>query len=248
MPDGNGHGVQLACSNCHEQWWEIKKDASSSADYKESSPERPFRNLTDISLLYQRQSGNYAYQTPAQDVEPTMVLRSDPRAFFSPQDSVVPEKQQSSSGMLKVVFLSFLIFGSIIGVALLAMYLDPNYAKYFTSDVLQQHQSKPGEIHINNVQFDVKPIDADKQRVIVVGNVKNPGPLAVPPQNIQLTAWGTCMKGQTPNEFGLCEIRTWSYVWKQDLLHPSQKLTFKSAVVIPANLHVDQVHVDVTEN
>ena len=106
----------------------------------------------------------------------------------------------------------------------------------------------PGEILIEDIQFDVKSFDSKQQRVIVAGNVKNPGPLAIPLRNIQIAVWGSCTEGQTPNSQGLCEIRVWTYKWKQDLLQPGEQLTFKGAAKIPANLQVDQVHVDVAAN
>ncbi len=250
LPDSSGQGVQLACSNCHEQWWELKKESinTNQSEYKVAVPEQPFRNLTDISLLYQRQSGNYAYQDlPREsDVSFTATARAESRAYTQ---QAIPQKELSKpktwKNLVRISLWSFILLGGTIALALVAMRLNPSSSLIPTTEHAQTPVT-PGEISIENIQFDVKPIDEAHQRIIVVGNVKNPGPLAIPLHNIQLTAWGACVQGQSPNEQGLCQIRVWPYKWKQDLLQSGEQLTFKSAAKIPANLQVDQVHVDVS--
>lgn len=243
LPDNSGQGVQLACSNCHEQWWELKKESVNLNQQQYNTPrhEQPFRNLTDISLLYQRQSSNYAYQA---DPDISFPARGDIRPFPQ-QPALQTQKTKRWKTLFQIVLWSFIIFSGTIALALVAMQFNPSLV------ISSEHMSEantPGEFSIENIQFDVKPIDEERQKVIVIGNIKNPGPLAIPLHNIQLTAWGTCLQEQTPNEQGLCQIRVWPYKWKQDLLQPGEKLTFKSAAKIPANLQVDQVHVDVASN
>ena len=247
MPDGNGQGVQLACSNCHEQWWEVKKESinTNHSQQKVAVPDQPFRNLTDISLLYQKQSANYAYQESPRESQTTFVSRSEDRMFAQPQNvSKNLLEQKKWNNLTKIGIWSFIIFIGIVTAALVAMRF--NLPSLTQSS--HYNQSAPGDINIENIQFDVTALDDQHQRISVLGNVKNPGPLAVPLKNIQLTAWGSCLPGQNPNEQGLCQIRVWPYKWKQDLLQPGEQLTFKSVAKIPANLHVDQVHVDVATN
>ncbi len=248
LPDSSGQGVQLACSNCHEQWWELKKESvnTNQSDYKVAMPEQPFRNLTDISLLYQRQSGNYAYQTSPQELDVSFASRAEDRMYTPqpiPQKLEVP-KQKSWKNFVRIGLWSFIIFGTTIALALVAMQF--NNASLTPTTEHAKSPVTPGEISIENIQFYIEPIDETHQRVIVSGNVKNPSPLAIPLHNIQITAWGACQQGQSPNEQGLCQIRVWPYKWEQDLLQSGEQLTFKSAAKIPANLQVDQVHVDVS--
>lgn len=251
LPDSSGQGVQLACSNCHEQWWELKKEFinTNHSEYKAAIPEQSFRNLTDISLLYQRQSANYAYQIPQREPNMSFISRSEDRTYAQqtiPQNEYQKQKKTWRS-FIRVGLWSFIIFGGIISLALIAMKITPASSLIPTTENAHAPVT-PGEINIENIQFDVKPIDETNQRIIVIGNVKNPGPLAIPLHNIQLTAWGSCLEGQSPNEQGLCQIRVWPYKWKQDLLQSGEQLTFKSAAKIPSNLQVDQVHVDVSAN
>jgi hypothetical protein len=241
--------VQLACSNCHEQWWELKKESvnMNQPEYKVAVPEQPFRNLTDISLLYQRQSANYAYQSSPREGDVAFTSRED-RAYSQqqaqPKEVLKPQKWKS---LVRITLWSLIIFGGTIALALVAMQFNPSTLLLSTTDQAQIPVT-PGEISIENIQYDVKPIDEEHQKIIVVGNVKNPGPLAIPLHNLQVTAWGTCLPEESPNEHGLCQIRVWPYKWKQDLLQSGEQLPFKSAAKIPANLQVDQVHVDVTTN
>lgn len=241
LPDNSGQGVQLACSNCHEQWWELKKESvnMNQQEYKTAVPEQPFKNLTDISLLYQRQSSSYAHQA---DSDFTLAAKSDLRSFPQQPTSQIKNvpKAKKWKTFAQIVFWSFMIFGGTIALALVAMHFDSSVLN--SSESLNEAPA-PEELIIENVQFDVKTIDDGLQKIIVIGNVKNPGPLALPLHNIELTAWGTCLPEQTPNEQGICQIRTWPYKWKQDLLQPGEELPFKSAAKIPANLQVDQVHV-----
>lgn len=246
LPDNSGQGVQLACSNCHEQWWELKKESNTNqSDYRSTVSEQPFRNLTDISLLYQRQSGNYAYQTAAQqESNISFVSRAEDRMYTQqqPAPQKEPKKQIPWKNLARISLWSLIIFGGIIGVTFVAMQFN-NSSLIPTTDHAK-NPVIPGEISIENIQFDVKPVDETHQRIIVVGNVKNPSPLAIPLHNIQITAWGSCQQGQSPNAQGLCQIRSWPYKWEQDLLQSEEQLTFKSTAKIPANLQVDQVHVD----
>lgn len=251
LPDNSGHGVQLACSNCHEQWWELKKESinTNQSDYKAAVPEQPFRNLTDISLLYQRQAGNYAYQTAPQETNVSFASRAEDRLYI--QQQPIPQKeptkqpsQTSWKNLVRIGIWSLIILGGTVGLAFVAMQFN-NSALIPTTEQAKS-PVMPGEMSIENIQFDVKPIDETHQRIIVVGNVKNPGPLAIPLHTIQITAWGSCQEGQSPNEQGLCQIRAWPYKWEQDLLQSGEQLTFKSTAKIPANLQVDQVHVDVS--
>ncbi len=250
LPDNSGQGIQLACSNCHEQWWELKKESvnTNQQEYKTAAPEQPFRNLTDISLLYQRQSSNYAHQAYQAEPDVTFAARADIRPF--PQQPALQTKDALKTKRWKtlsqVVLWSFIIFSATIALALVAMQF--NSPLLTSTERPQGETSTPGEFSIENIQFDVKPIDEEHQKIIVVGVVKNPGLLAIPLHNIQLTAWGTCQQDQSPNEQGLCQIRVWPYKWKQDLLESGEELTFKSAAKIPAHLHVDQVHVDAATN
>ena len=248
MPDSSGQGVQLACSNCHEQWWELKKESvnANQSDYKVAVPEQPFRNLTDISLLYQRQSGNYAYQASPREPDMSFVSRAEDR-MYAQQQSILqkePVKQKSWKNLVRISLWSLIILGGTVALALVAMQFN-NSSLIPTTDHAKSPVT-PGEISIENIQFDVKPVDETHQRIIVIGNVKNPSPLAIPLHNIKITAWGACVQGQSPNEQGLCQIRVWPYKWEQDLLQSGEQLTFKSAAKIPANLQVDQVHVDVS--
>jgi hypothetical protein len=249
LPDNSGQGVQLACSNCHEQWWELKKESinTNQSEYKAAVPEQPFRNLTDISLLYQRQSANYAYQTLPNEQNIPLVSRTEDRNYAQQSIPQKEPKSQKWRSVLRIGLWSFIILGGTITIALVAMKFNPSSSLIPITEHAQKPVT-PGEVSIENIQFDIKPIDEEHQRIIVVGNVKNPGPMAIPLRNIQLTAWGTCLQGQIPNEQGLCQIRVWPYKWKQDLLQPGEQLTFKSAAKIQANLQVDQVHVDVETN
>lgn len=246
LPDNSGHGVQLACSNCHEQWWELKKESinTNHQETKAVMPDQPFRNLTDISLLYKKPSAKHTHQ-PTHNA--SFSAGDNPHHFSQQQplpkkDIGKPKKWKT---LLLVIFWSMLIFGGTIALALVAMQFDHPLLN-FSSD------SKPQNSHdtliVENIHFDVKPVDNERQKVIVVGQVKNSGQLARPLHNIQLTAWGTCQPDQTPNEEGLCQIREWSYKWKQDLIQPNEELTFKSAAKVPVNLHIDQVHVDIPPN
>ncbi len=224
-------------------------------EYKVAAPEQPFRNLTDISLLYQRQSANYAYQSSPREADVAFTSRED-RAYSQqqaqPKEVLKPQKWKS---LVRITLWSLIILGGTIALALVAMQFNPSSLLLSTTDDAQISVT-PGEISIENIQYDVKPIidentqktDEDHQKIIVVGNVKNPGPLAIPLHNLQITAWGTCLPEESPNEHGLCQIRVWPYKWKQDLLQSGEQLPFKSAAKIPANLQVDQVHVDVTTN
>lgn len=260
LPDNSGLGVQLACSNCHEQWWELKKESvnTNQAEYRAAVPEQPFRNLTDISLLYQRQASNYVHQnsTPERifSSAPNVAQKAEEQTFSpssqpnSPQPiKNEPFKQAKWKKLLRIALWSLIIIGSAIAFMLTAMKLAQT-SPLIPDTAIEQAPVAPGEVLIEDIQFDVKPIDGNQQRVIVAGNVKNPGPLAIPLHDIQITAWGSCIEGQPPNDQGLCEIRVWPYKWKQDLLQSGEQLTFKSAAKIPANLQVDQVHVDVATN
>ena len=248
LPDNSGQGVQLACSNCHEQWWELKKESvnKNQAEYKFAAPEQPFRNLTDISLLYQRQSASYAYR-PAQE-QGLSQTRADTYAYSQQQaaqkEIIKPKKWKI---FIQITVWSLFILAGTVSLALVAMHYNPALSFLPTADNTPPTIA-PEEVSVENIQFDVKPLDEEHQRIIVVGNVKNSGLLTVPLNNVQITAWGTCQEGQSANEQGLCEIRVWPYKWKQDLLQPGEQLTFKSAAKIPANLQVDQVHVDVATN
>ena len=258
LPDNSGLGVQLACSNCHEQWWELKKESvnANQPELRAAVPEQPFRNLTDISLLYQRQNANYAYQSDDYDRSvstpsfgPGFTAKAEDQMFATtiPSTKNTQTKQSNWKKRVKVAFWSTFIFGGTLGLAFATMKFS-NSSNLIHEMTNAGAPTAPGEIVIEDVQFDVKSIDSKQQRVIVAGNVKNPGPLAVPLRNIQIAVWGSCANGQTPNPQGLCEIRTWTYKWKQDLLQPGEQLTFKGAAKIPANLQVDQVHVDVATN
>lgn len=248
LPDNSGQGVQLACSNCHEQWWELKKESvnTNQQEYKTAAPEQPFKNLTDISLLYQKQASNYTHQAYQPSPDVTFTAKSGAHLFpQQPTSQKDTTKTKNWRTLLQVVLWSFVIFSGTIALTLVAMHFNSP----LVTPTDQTHEaSTPGEISIENIQFDVKPIDGERQKIIVIGNVKNSGLLAAPLHNIQLTAWGTCQQEQSPNEQGLCQIRVWPYKWKQDVLQPGEELTFKSAAKIPANLQVDQVHVDVAAN
>ncbi len=255
LPDSSGLGVQLACSNCHEQWWELKKESvnANQAEYRAAVPEQPFRNLTDISLLYKRQASNYAYQPPTLERN----FSSAPKIVSKAEDQIFPPSPQSIKSenfkpakwqrLVKIALWSLIILGGAIAFMVTAMKLS-QASPLIPAVAIKPAPVTPGEILIEDIQFDVKPIDGNQQRVIVAGNVKNPGPLAIPLHDIQITAWGSCIEGQAPNDQGLCEIRNWPYKWKQDLLQSGEQLTFKSAAKIPASLQVDQVHVDVATN
>lgn len=248
LPDNSGQGVQLACSNCHEQWWELKKESvnTNQSEYKTSLPEQPFRNLTDISLLYQRQAGNYAYQTAPRETDVTFVSRAEDRMYAQqqPVPQKEPPKQTNWKNIIRIGLWSLFILGGILTLALTAMQF--NNSSLIPANEHAKGPVTPGEISIEDILFDVKAVDETHQRITVVGNVKNPSPLAIPLHNLQLAAWGACQQGQSPNEQGLCQIRVWPYKWEQDLLQSGEQLTFKSSAKIPANLQVDQVHVDVS--
>jgi hypothetical protein len=246
LPDNSGHGVQLACSNCHEQWWELKKESinTNQKDIKIAAPEQPFRNLTDISLLYKKPFAKHTDQSP----NISFSASNNAHHHFSPQQKSPKKdiaKPKQWKTLLLVIFWSLLIFGGTISLAFVAMQFDHPLLN-FSSD--SEKQISPDVLIIENIHFDVKPVDNEQQKIIVVGQVKNSGQLATPLQNIQLKAWGTCQPDQTPKEEGFCQIRTWSYKWKQELIQPNEELTFKSAAKIPAHLQVDQVHVDIPPN
>ncbi|MCX7342575.1 MAG: hypothetical protein NT128_00275 [Proteobacteria bacterium] len=260
LPDSSGLGVQLACSNCHEQWWELKKESvnANQPELRAAVPEQPFRNLTDISLLYQRQNANYSYQNDDYDRSPSsttpnfgpgFTAKVEDQMFVTPMPSnkSIVDKQSNWKKRIKIALWSTVIFGGTLGLAFVTMKLSSS-SNLIHDITTAGAPITPGEILIEDIQFDVKSFDSKQQRVIVAGNVKNPGPLAIPLRNIQIAVWGSCAEGQTPNAQGLCEIRVWTYKWKQDLLQPGEQLTFKGAAKIPANLQVDQVHVDVAAN
>lgn len=254
LPDNSGLGVQLACSNCNEQWWEMKRESvnTNQQDWRAAVPEQPFKNLTDISLLYQRQGGNYSYQysdsgrgTPSTSFGNNFSARAEDQMFSV---NTYPTKHENSQhfrwkSLIKIIFWSMVILCSVIAFGFVAMKFEHTTARATT----EQHVN-PGEIEIDIERFDTKSIDEKLQQVIAIGTVKNPGQFAIPLPNIQITAHGSCSEGQKPNDQGLCEIRTWHYKWKQDLIQPGEKLTFKSAAKVPANLQVEQVQVDVAAN
>ena len=249
LPDNSGLGVQLACSNCHEQWWELKKDNSNHVEYLAAVPEQPFRNLTDISLLYQRQDSGYRHQNASIDSTFRISQKIEDRKILPIKST---EKNPAiKTSKWKILMWSIVILCGFIGFALAAMKFGQSSLFLTSTNHEATNQNvlvSPGDILIENINFDIQPIDGNQQKVIVAGNVKNPGPLAIPLHDIQITAWGGCTEGKTPNDQGLCEIRTWHYKWKQDLLQSGEQLKFQSGAKIPANLQVDQVDVDVAAN
>ena len=180
-----------------------------------------------------------------QDISQT---RADTYAYSQQQaaqkEIIKPKKWKI---FIQITVWSLFILAGTVSLALVAMHYNPALSFLPTADNTPPTIA-PEEVSVENIQFDVKPLDEEHQRIIVVGNVKNSGLLTVPLNNVQITAWGTCQEAQSANEQGLCEIRVWPYKWKQDLLQPGEQLTFKSAAKIPANLQVDQVHVDVATN
>lgn len=243
LPDNSGCGVQLACSNCHEQWWELKKESvdTNPQEIKLTAAAQPFRNLTDLSLLYKKSYFKHSHQH-ASGI--SFSAGENPNLSSYQQTSPKTTKKEKWKTYLLIGFWSALIFGGTIALSLVAMQFNRPLLDFSSSK-----ETPAGDAPIiENIQFDVKPVDDKHQKVIVVGQVKNPNQTEVPLHNIQITAWGTCQQEQTPNEQGLCQIRTWSYKWKQDLLTSEEELTFKSAAKIPANLQVDQIHVDISPN
>lgn len=244
LPDNSGHGVQLACSNCHEQWWELKKESANTnpQEIDATVHEQPFRNLTDLSLLYNKR---HLRHTNTPSFETTFSAVDHPHHLSShTQPKRETLKQKKWKTFFLITFWSTLIFGGIITLALVAMHFDHPLLN-FTSD---QQDTSQIAVSVGNIQFDVKPVDEERQKIIVMGQVKNSSQLALPLHNVKLTAWGTCQQDQTPNEEGLCKIREWTYKWKQELLQPGEELTFKSAAKIPVKIQVDQVHVDVSSH
>ena len=253
LPDNSGLGVQLACSNCNEQWWEPKKESvnTNQQELRAAVPDQPFRNLTDISSLYQRQSGNYAYQysysAPDTSFGDNFSARSEEQMFPANKRSskVVNTKQPKFKSLIRVAIWSVVL----IGVTMLIAFSSMKFGD--SGNLLSTTSAQPtnsGEFEIDGLHFYTKSIDDTVQQVLVIGYVKNTGQIAIPLHNIQITAYGTCNNGQTPNEQGLCEVRTWHYKWKQELIQPGEKLTFKSAAKVPANLSIEQVHADVATN
>lgn len=259
LPDNSGLGVQLACSNCHEQWWETKKDQSKSQDNsKISTSEESFKSLTDLSLLY-----NSSGKTPPRlkSFQPSQSPSAMPKInVFAHGSSSFAEKHSSEISsenqeidstkvtkwhqIVKVGLISLFLFSSIVALAIFSLgYNIPGLETSSDSKITQP--ATPGEIAIEDVSFSTKPLNDDFQRVLVVGNVKNSTPLPIPLANLEITAMGTCLEGESPNSQGLCQIRTWNYKWKQDLLNPGEKLTFKSAAKIPLNVSVSQVYVNI---
>ena len=255
LPDNSGLGVQLACSNCNEQWWELKKESinANQQELRAAVPEQPFKNLTDISLLYQRQSGNYAYQsansTSATSFGSNFSARAEDQMFSTlPQPQKHANSQRSRwKNLAKITFWSIAILGTAVAINFAAIKFN-HATNFLTENSGSELHTNPGEVVIDGIQFDIKPVNDKLQKVIVAGNVKNPGPFAIPLHNIQITVSGSCSDGQTPNDQGLCEIRTWQYKWKQDLIQPGEHLTFKGSANVPANLQVEQVHVDAATN
>lgn len=252
LPDNSELGVQLACSNCHEQWWEIKKESvnTNKAGYRDVMLEQPFRNLTDLSLLYQQRSANYAYQNTTAALDFPLGTNIAPKVEDKMFSAALPIKNQTTKRKLlvRIALWSFIIFGGAVAFLFTAMKFT-SILSWISDTNTHSTLPVPGEIRIGeDIKFDVKPVDSTQQRVIVEGTVKNPGPFAVPLHDIQIAAWGSCTEGQTPNDQGLCQIRVWPYKWKQDLLQTGEQLPFKSAAKIPANLQVDQVHVNVAAN
>jgi hypothetical protein len=249
LPDNSGLGVRLACSNCHEQWWEIKKEQTNAnnKELKAAIPEQPFRNLTDLSLLYGQKQGDIrgSYQQP---LPKNFRFTATPERFaVNPKavpeveipESTAPTKWQQ---IIKVALLSLLLFSSVVALAVFAM--GYNLSSISNSN-LDSKVPVPGEIVIEDVQFSTTVSDTSQQRVIVAGKIKNPTPLPIPLKNLEIIAFGTCTNNETPNEQGLCQLRSWQYKWKQDLIHPNEQLTFKSAAKVPSDTLVSQVYVDI---
>ncbi len=255
LPDNSGLGVQLACSNCHEQWWELKKESvnNNQTELNAAVSEQPFRNLTDISLLYQRQNSNYAYQNTAPERSFSVASNFAPKAedqMFSQHSSSLKNEQVKPAkwkNILKISLWSIIILVGAVVFTFTAMKVGTS-SDLFHDITAAKAPAAPGEIILEDITFEVKPLDAKQQYVLVSGNAKNSGPLAIPLHDIQITASGSCIEGQTPNDQGLCEIRVWPYKWKQDLLQSGEQIAFKSKAKVPANLQVDQVHVDVAPN
>lgn len=251
LPDNSGLGVQLACSNCREQWWEVKKEQTSNTQntLKATVPEQPFKNLTDLSLLYitsQQSSARSTYQAPMTKMNSFSAIPE--RFTINPKN--IPEIENSESiqpakwqQIVKVALLSLLMFSGIVALAIFSM--GYNLPIMQTTETENTAVAIPGEVLIENVQFSTKPTDANNQRIIVVGTIKNPSPLPIPLKNLEIAAYGQCTNDETPNEHGLCQVRNWQYKWTQDLIHPNEQLTFKSAAKVPSDTLVSQVYVDI---
>lgn len=254
LPDNSGLGVQLACSNCREQWWEVKKEqvSNTQATLKSAAPEQPFKNLTDLSLLYnttQQASARSTYQAPMTKMNSFSTVPE--RFTINPKN--MPEIENSEltkpakwQQIVKVALISLLMFSSIVALAIFSM--GYNLPIMQTTETENTTVAIPGEVLIENVQFSTKPTDANNQRIIVVGIIKNPSPLPIPLKNLEITAFGQCTNDETPNDNGLCQLRNWQYKWKQDLIQPNEQLTFKSAAKVPSDTLVSQVYVDISNS
>lgn len=250
LPDNSGLGVKLACSNCHEQWWEVKKDQNNNQkELKAAAPEQPFRNLTDLSMLYSNGKTNHTRIAQQQPLPKSFQFTATPERFVintkpipevEIHESEQPAKWQQ---IVKIALLSLLLFSGIIALAIFSMgYNLPGtqQASSFEAPI-----PVPGEVLIEDVQFSTNLADEKNQRIIVAGKIKNPTPLPIPLKNLEIIAFGTCVNNETPNEQGLCQLRSWQYKWKQDLIHPNEQLTFKSAAKVPSDTLVSQVYVDI---
>lgn len=252
LPDNSGLGVQLACSNCREQWWEVKKEQASNTQntLKAAAPEQPFKNLTDLSLLYstpQQNTSRSAYQAPMTKMNNFSAIPE--RFTINPKnlpeienpELIKPTKWQQ---IVKIALLSLLMFSGIVALAIFSM--GYNLPSMQTAEPENTAVAVPGEVLIENVQFSTKSTDSNNQRIIVVGKIINPTPLPIPLKNLEITAFGQCTNDEIPNEQGLCQLRSWQYKWKQDLIQPNEQLTFKSAAKVPLDTLVSQVYVDIS--
>lgn len=250
LPDNSGLGVKLACSNCHEQWWEVKKEQNSNnqKEFKVAVPEQSFRNLTDLSLLYNNSKANNT-RIPQQPLPKSFHFSAAPERFIINPKSIpevdVPESTQPAKWqqIVKIALFSLLLFSGIIALAIFSM--GYNLPGVQQTSAFDTPIPVPGEVIIEDVQFSTNLADEQNQRIIVAGKIKNPTPLPIPLKNLEIIAFGTCINNETPNEQGLCQLRSWQYKWKKDLIHPNEQLTFKSAAKVPSDTLVSQVYVDI---
>lgn len=260
LPDNSGLGVQLACSNCQEQWWEVKKEQTNNShqiNVKAAVPDYIFKNLTDLSLLYNNRSyARSSYNQPSSTPLPKINVFSPGTSKLTvPVEKKIKESTSDDYSsynwqeIAKVALVSLLLFSGIVALALFSLgynLLEVNNLPPTT--LVEMPSPANAELTIEDVKFSTSFVTNNQQRILVIGTVNNSTPVSIQLKDLEIVALGTCLADEKPNDQGVCQLRTWNYKWKQDLLNPGEKLTFKSAAKVSSNVSVSQVYVDIPNN
>lgn len=155
-----------------------------------------------------------------------------------PEENTLLENKNYPNFIERYFWRIFLVIALLIVFGIIYFYQRPQ--NFFLKNILQSHyQISPEFIKANDIQYVTHFLADGKKRIVVIGNLINTSGYSLPLKPLKINI--SLKKTDSEETFQ----NAWTHNWPQSYITPQEKLDFQSERILPKELEVSKIEVNI---